>query len=127
MIGDNEAVRAPDLAARIGMDVGLPAVSDTIRRLGYEGPLNQLPSMLLGTMDMSPMEVAGMYHTIAAEGFYTPLRAISAVYTADNQQLKNYPFSTEQRFKPLPAYLDAGLISGLAVPLSDRGRRGRCL
>jgi PAS domain S-box-containing protein len=28
----------------------------------------------------------------------------------------------EQRFKPLPAYLDAGLISGLAVPLSDRGR-----
>ncbi len=91
--------------ARIGMDVGLPAVSDTIRRLGYEGPLNQLPSMLLGTMDMSPMEVAGMYHTIAAEGFYTPLRAISAVYTADNQQLKNYPFSTEQRFKPQVMHL----------------------
>ena len=29
---------------------------------------------------------------------------------------------TEKRFTVLPSYLDAGLISGLAVPLSDRGR-----
>jgi PAS domain S-box-containing protein len=31
-------------------------------------------------------------------------------------------FRSEQRFNVPPAYLDAGLVSALAVPLSDRGR-----
>ena len=31
-------------------------------------------------------------------------------------------YRTEQRFKAPQAYVDAGLISGMAVPLSDRGR-----
>lgn len=89
----------------LGMDLGLPAVSQTIRDLGYQGSIQEVPSMLLGTLAMTPVEVATLYHTIAAEGFYTPLRAISAVYTAENKPLRRYPFETEQRFKPQTMHL----------------------
>ncbi len=86
--------------ARLGMSLGLGTVADTLRRLGYEGPLREMPSMLLGATPMTPLEVASLYHTIAADGFYTPLRAIDSVYTADNEPLKRYPFETDQRFSP---------------------------
>ena len=91
--------------ARLGLDLGLNRVADTIRRLGYEGPIQEVPSMLLGVTAMTPLEVATLYHTIAAEGFYSPLRAISAVYTADGEPLKRYPFETEQRFSPESMHL----------------------
>ena len=45
----------------------------------------ELPAMLLGSVDMSPLEVAGLYHTIAAEGVYTPLHAIREVLAADDE------------------------------------------
>lgn len=100
----------------LGMELGLPAVSQTIRDLGYQGNIQEVPSMLLGTTAMTPVEVASMYHTIAAEGFYTPLRAISAVYTAENQPLRRYPFETEQRFKPQTMHL---LHYGLQVVMRE--------
>ncbi|MGD9659894.1 MAG: penicillin-binding protein 1B [Porticoccaceae bacterium] len=107
--------------ARLGMQLGLPNVTETIRRLGYEGAMDEYPSMLLGSMQMSPMEVASIFHTIAAEGFYTPLRTISAVYTADNQPLKRYPFQTEQRFSPQVMHL---LQYGLQVVMREGTGRG---
>jgi penicillin-binding protein 1B len=54
--------------------------------------------MLLGSIDMSPLEVAGIYHTLAAEGVYTPLHAIREVLAADGKPLKRYPLELEQRF-----------------------------
>ncbi len=107
--------------ARLGLSLGLPTVSQTIRRLGYEGSLPEVPSMLLGSMDMSPLDVATLYHTIAAEGFYSPLRTISAVYTADNKPLKHYPFATEQRFSPQVMHL---LHYGMQVVMREGTGKG---
>ena len=41
---------------------------------------------------------------------------------ADGHSLIIADYATERRFKVPPAFLDAGLTSGLAVPLSDLGR-----
>jgi penicillin-binding protein 1B len=84
--------------ARLGMTLGLGAVAKTVKRAGYEGKVPELPAMLLGAVDMSPLEIAGMYHTIAADGVYTPLHAIREVLTADGKPLKRYPLELEQRF-----------------------------
>jgi len=53
---------------------------------------------LLGAVEMTPIEVAGIYHTLASEGVYTPLRAIREVQTAEGQPLRRYPLEMEQRF-----------------------------
>ncbi|MEN0038522.1 MAG: penicillin-binding protein 1B [Cellvibrio sp.] len=91
--------------ARLGMTLGLDAVAKTVKRAGYEGKVPELPSMLLGAVDMSPMEIAGMYHTIAADGVYTPLHAIREVLTADGKPLKRYPLELEQRFENESTFL----------------------
>jgi len=91
--------------ARLGMNVGLPAIINTVKRLGYQGELPELPSLMLGAVAMSPLEVAQLYHTIAANGFYSPLRAINSVFTAENVPLKRYPFEAEQRFDPAVMHL----------------------
>lgn len=86
--------------ARLGMDLGLSNVAKTITDAGFEGRVPSVPAVLLGSVDMSPYEVAGIYHTLAAEGVYTPLRAIREVLTATGEPLRRYPLQLEQRFSP---------------------------
>src|SRR5207247_4303149 len=60
--------------ARLGTDIGVDKVLDNVRRLGIERPLRPFASTLLGAVELSPLEVAQMYQTMANGGFKTPLR-----------------------------------------------------
>jgi penicillin-binding protein 1B len=90
--------------ARLGMQLGLESVHNALRKAGFEGHIPAVPAMLLGSVNMSPFEVAGIYHTLAAEGVYTPLRAIREVLTAEGEPLRRYPLQLEQRFSPESAF-----------------------
>jgi len=92
-------------AARLGTELGVDRVLDTVRKLGVERPMQPFASSLLGAVDLSPLEVAQMYQTIASGGFRTPLRAIREVTTQEGQPLKRYPLAVEQAFPPEPMYL----------------------
>ena len=81
---------------RLGLAVGLPAVIDTLQRLGIPGPLKPYPSLLLGAIDLSPLDVLQMYQTLAAGGFRAPLRAIVAVIDTQGQTLQRYPLEVQQ-------------------------------
>lgn len=104
-------------AARLGTDLGVDRVLETVRLLGVDRPMQPFPSSLLGAVDLSPLEVAQMYQTIASGGFRTPLRAIREVTTQDGHPLRRYPLAVEQAFSPEPMYL-------LAWALQDVVRRG---
>ena len=90
---------------RLGMALGLPAVLETLRGLGFEKTVQMYPASLLGTVEMSPLEVGQIYQTLAAGGFYSPIRIIHAIYKPDGSVLERYPFSISQRFEPGPVYL----------------------
>lgn len=90
---------------RLGMSLGLDEVSSTLDKLGHKVPSPPLPSLLLGSIAMSPVQVAQIYHTLASGGFYTPARAIKAVYTPEGKALQHYPLTVEQRFDPGPVFL----------------------
>ena len=91
--------------ARLGLDLGVPHVLKTLARLGASPDWPAYPSMLLGAGGLRPIEVAGVYQTIASGGFNTPLRAIRSVVAADGEPLSRYPFKIEQRFDPGAIYL----------------------
>lgn len=91
--------------AKLGLEVGVPEVLKTVKRLGVEQEWPAYPSMLLGAGGLSPMNVANMYQTLANGGFNTPLRSIRNVLTADGQPLKRYPFQIQQRFDSGAIYL----------------------
>jgi penicillin-binding protein 1B len=91
--------------ARLGLQLGVPAVVDTLRALGIERRLSEYPALLLGAVNLAPLDVAQMYHTLAAGGFRTPLRAIRAVLTADGRPLQRYPLSVEAAIDGAPVFL----------------------
>jgi len=91
--------------ARLGLDVSIRSVIATLRDLGIDQPLNPYPSLLLGAVELSPMQVTQMYQTIASGGFQTPLRAIRAVLAADGTQLQSYPLKVNAAINPAAAYL----------------------
>lgn len=81
---------------RLGMKLGFEAIENTLHRLGIKKAIPPYPSMLLGAIELTPLEIAQMYQTLAAGGFRTPLRAIREVMTADGQPLQRYPIHVEQ-------------------------------
>jgi penicillin-binding protein 1B len=99
--------------ARLGTEIGVDKVLDNVRRLGVERPLRPYASTLLGAAEMSPLEVAQMYQTIASGGFRTPLRAIREVTTQEGKPLARYPLKVEQAFPPEPVYLIAAAMQGV--------------
>jgi penicillin-binding protein 1B len=91
--------------ARLGLDVGIQSVIATLHSLGIDQPLNAYPSLMLGAIELSPLQVTQMYQTIASGGFQTPLRAIRAVLAADATPLQSYPLRVEAAINPTAAYL----------------------
>jgi penicillin-binding protein 1B len=52
--------------------------------------------MLLGAVNFTPYEVAGMYQTLAAGGFRSSLRVIREVLSVEGEPLRRYPIQVEQ-------------------------------
>ncbi|SMR77909.1 penicillin-binding protein 1B [Marinobacterium sediminicola] len=103
--------------ARLGMEVGLERVIDMLERLGAERELKAYPSLLLGAQSLSPLELASIYQTIAANGFRMPLRVIRRVTDAEGEELSRYPFTLKQQVKPEVVHL-------LQYALQEAGREG---
>ena len=91
--------------ARLGLDLGIDSIIKTLQRLGVEQHLNPYPSLVLGAVEMSPLQVTHMYQTFASGGFRTPVRAINAVLAADKTPLHRYPLRVQSAIKPAPNYL----------------------
>jgi penicillin-binding protein 1B len=72
----------------LGMDVGLGPVTKTYVKLGLDEAPPKYPSILLGTAQLNPVQVAQVYNTLANGGFRSPLRAVRAVVDEAGQPLK---------------------------------------
>ncbi len=90
---------------RLGIDVGIEKVAETLELFGVQIPAKLYPSLLLGSMNMSPLEVAQFYQTIGSGGFYLPARSIQAVLASDGSLLTRYGLKVEQRFSPQTIFL----------------------
>lgn len=99
-------------AVRVGLDVGVDNVASTLRRLGGAPPDKPTPAMMLGAVDMAPIEVAQMYQTLAAGGFQTPQRAIRAVLDADGRPLARFALTVRQAAQPAPVFLVTFAMQG---------------
>lgn len=97
----------------IGMQVGVPEVVSTLRELGLASNPPPYPSVLLGAVNMSPLDVAQMYQTLASNGFRSPLRAVEAVTTGTGERLARYGIETEQVADPTSMYLLEWAMQGV--------------
>jgi len=75
----------------IGMNIGVTHVAQTLQRFGLERAPAQVPALLLGAVNATPVEVAQLYTGLANGGYRTPLRAVRAVISTAGQSLKAFP------------------------------------
>lgn len=80
----------------MGLDVGVDKVANEFIKLGLEQKPEVVPSILLGSINASPLEVAQIYNTFADGGFRTPLRAVRAVVDEQGKALKAFPLEVTQ-------------------------------
>lgn len=83
---------------QLGMQLGLPAVIKTLKAAGYHDDISAVPSLLLGSIDAAPIQMAELYHTLAADGVHAPLRVIQEVIDHEGHPLKRYPLEIQQQF-----------------------------
>jgi len=89
----------------LGMELGLGRVAKTLKDAGIKRSFELYPSLLLGSLALSPYEVTQMYQTLAGEGFSMPLRSIKAVLTSDGKKLQHYPYTLTQALPIEATYL----------------------
>ncbi|EIT42576.1 bifunctional glycosyl transferase/transpeptidase, partial [Yersinia pestis] len=110
----------------LGMSVGLDQISATLQRLGIpKSVINPVPAMLLGAIDLTPVEVAQEYQTIASGGNRAPLSAVRSVIAEDGTVLYQ-SFPQAERMVPAQAsYLtlyamQQGVVRGTSRSLSAK-------
>jgi penicillin-binding protein 1B len=78
----------------LGLDVGVDRLVRLLAALaGIEAPAN--PSLLLGAVDLSPLQMAQVYQFLASGGQVQPLRAVRAVLDERGAALKRYDTELE--------------------------------
>ena len=88
----------------LGLDLGLPKVADTLEHLGLNGSPALNPSLLLGTVEMTPLEVVQMYTSLANGGFRARLRTVRAVLDDQGRSLKTFKVQVEAVAPPADVY-----------------------
>ena len=73
----------------LGLQVGVPRIKGFLESFGLED-VNPSPSLLLGAVDLSPLQVAQLYEYIAADGHALPLVAVRGVMDNKGQAIKRY-------------------------------------
>ena len=89
----------------LGMSLGLDSVADAIKALGYQQKLKMRPSVLLGAVNMSPLEINQLYLAIANNGYYQKTHTITKILSSNNETLWQKQQSSEQRLSSNAAYL----------------------
>lgn len=75
---------------RLGMSLGLPAVINTLKQLGVKAELKPYPSLLLGALNQTPMEILQLYQVMLSGGVHIPIQSIRSVVDADGKPLQQF-------------------------------------
>ncbi len=92
-------------AVRLGQEFALSTFSNNLKKFGVTSNIPNYPSIFLGAVDLSPIEVLGLYGNFATGGMKYPAKAIRSVVDADGRLLQRYGMSVQQTIDPSAAYL----------------------
>jgi penicillin-binding protein 1B len=102
---------------QVGLNVGVANLIRKIKQLGVTAPVQAVPATLLGAVELTPIEVAQMYQSLAAGGYSVPLRSVTAVLTPLGEMLGRYPL----RMMPLERRDAVALLNFALTQVVEEG------
>lgn len=92
--------------------IGAQNVANYGKRLGIETPLDPVPSLCLGTSDVSLYELLGAYSTFVNEGIYTKPYFVTRIEDKTGKVLQEFPPRTREAINVETAYLMVHMLKG---------------
>ena len=100
--------------AQLTLDTGPEKVAQMARRLGVrESLLSPFPSIGLGSQDVTPLEMASAYATLAAGGIYSKPFAIRRVIFANGKKDTEAGWGQTQRQRVIPDWVASEVVDVL--------------
>lgn len=104
-------------SVRIGLAAGVDSTIRAARALGVRQDLNDNPALILGAADITPMEMAEAYTTIARMGARKPIHTIRFVTDREGDVVIRANIQSRQVFPERDVYLLVNVMEGVV----DRG------
>ncbi|MCS7173313.1 MAG: penicillin-binding protein 1A [Armatimonadetes bacterium] len=102
-------------AVRVLAELGPQAVIETARRMGIRSTLQPNLSLALGTSEVTVLEMASAYATLAANGVYTEPVAITRVTDAAGRVLDEFTPERRLALRPEVAYTMTDILRGVIL------------
>ncbi len=109
--------------ARMAQEIGIESVVETARAMGIESPLKRVPSLALGTSEVTPLEIAAAYAALPNSGMRVIPQSIKEVVDPDGRVLERRTVEVASALTPQQAYLLAYLLQGVVDRGTARGIR----
>jgi penicillin-binding protein 1B len=107
-------------SVRLGLATGIGASVRAAKALGIETELPDVPSLVLGSVEIPPIEMAESFTTIARLGSRVPLRAVRYVASERGRPIGGGEIEPVQVFPARAVYLTVSIMEDVI----DRGTAG---
>jgi penicillin-binding protein 1A len=103
------------VTARLIQDVGPENVLQTVRKMGITSPLKPVPSMGLGTFDLSVAELTSAFTTFPNQGQHPELTFIDRIEDRFGNTIATFGNTSTRVLSPQNAYTIVQLLRGVAT------------
>ncbi len=101
---------------RVAMRAGLPQIVALAKAMGVRGSVQPVPAMALGAFEVTPLELATVYSTLAAGGVRPSPHALDAVLAPTGMPVPGSPLPPPARvLEPEVAYVVTALLQGVLL------------
>jgi penicillin-binding protein 1B len=95
----------------LGMTIGVNNVVSILNSSGVTNYVHAYPSILLGALELTPLEVTQLYQILANGGYKVPINAIQEVFNRDGIPLTRNQLNVEQAWDEKTVFLINYLLS----------------
>ena len=100
------------VAVRLGQEMGIKRIIETAQKMGIQSPLNDEPSLALGSSDVNLLELANAYCTVANNGKHHDPVPVTRIVDRDGKEVYTAPSTEEQVIPYKSAFLMQQLLQG---------------
>ena len=99
--------------AQVILAVGADKVADTAKRMGITTPIKAVPAIALGAQEVTPLEMASAYGTLANNGTHIAPHGIVEVSRKSGEVLYTASTAGTEAISPAVAYLTTDVLKGV--------------
>lgn len=105
------------VAVRLGQEMGIRRIIETAHKMGIKSPLDEAPSLSLGSSDVNLLEMVNAYCVAAANGVHHEPVLVTRILDKDGHEVYTGPTTSEQAIPYRSAFLVQQLLqAGMREP-----------